>query len=283
MAEHIGPCSTARPADGRQQPPPGRGARGGDVHPRPPGTAPGLICPRGREGRLRHARRAARAAGHRRGGGPPRPAAAGGRARRSSSAAPCGPGARPSRAWPSGSPGASTPSTAPGSPTLAFLASGIEGIKIRLTAKARATRPPPAARAGGGRAAGPARRRSCSASTTRPWSHVVASALERPGPDASGWPSRSPGAAGLATRRRPRRRRVFRGSIVSYASRSSSTCSACPKGRSCREAAEGHGRRAPAGCWEPTWGSPSPAWPGRPSRTAARRHRLPRALSRRAD
>ena len=55
----------------------------------------------------------------------------------SSPAACCARGGRASPAWPSRCRTASTCSMPPGDVTLAFLASGIEGIKVRITARAR--------------------------------------------------------------------------------------------------------------------------------------------------
>ncbi len=104
-----------------------------------------------------------------------------------------------------------------GNPTLAFLASGIEGLKVRLTAKAGseeaarallAVEEPRCARPSDG---------SCSAPTTRTWrapccrSCARRAALWR-------WPSRSRAAS--SRRGSPRCRAqsdVFRGSVVSYA------------------------------------------------------------------
>ena len=60
-----------------------------------------------------------------------------GEERASSPAASCARGAPASPGWPSRSRTASTRSTRPGDVTLAFLASGIEGIKVRITARAR--------------------------------------------------------------------------------------------------------------------------------------------------
>ena len=125
-----------------------------------------------------------------------------------------------SRAWPSGSPPRIAELDRLGDATIAFLASGIEGLKVRLTAKARRRGDRPSdARRRGGRAAGDARRRSCSASTTRRWSSPSPPLLDGARPDPrpgrvghrraasrAGSPT-SPGVSG-----------VFRGSIVSYAS-----------------------------------------------------------------
>ena len=111
-------------------------------------------------------------------------------------------------------------STTLGNPTLAFLASGWRGIKVRLTAKAAtaADADRRCCRAGRPRSRDAARRRSCSASTTRRWSRSCSTCCASGG-SRSAWPSRSPAAwsaarltsvAGASD--------VFRGSIVTYAS-----------------------------------------------------------------
>ena len=177
-------------------------------------------------------------------------------------AARCARGASPSPAWPSGSPTASTSSTAPATPTIAFLASGIEGLKVRITAKAPDEADgPPAARRRGGRAAGllgPI----VFGVDDETMESVVAAALARRGPDARRSPSRSPGADRQPPHRRrrrvrgvPRRRRVLRerGEVR--------------PARRARGAGRVGARRprrwppAPGGCSTPTSASPSPASP----------------------
>ena len=113
---------------------------GAAIIPQTRGTAPGLICPfeyrDARQGGVRGARRPARDEGDARAGGAARPPRRAPATRRSSSS-------RTLRTWGESESGLNerldgviADLDAAGNPTLAFLASGWEGIKVRLTAKA---------------------------------------------------------------------------------------------------------------------------------------------------
>ena len=152
-----------------------------------PGTAPGLICPVGRQGDLRRARRALRDEGDGRAGRPPRPARAGPACRRSSAAARCARGASPSRASPSCWPTASTRSTSVGQPDARLPGQRHRGPQGPHHGQGATTTPrPSAARRRGGRAAGRCSATSCSASTTRRWRPSSVDLLRGAGPDAGG-------------------------------------------------------------------------------------------------
>ena len=156
-----------------QQPAPGHGARGGAHHGPAAGhrARPGLPDrrPRRRPGHLRRAGRALRDEGDGRGHGHPRPAAPGrGQAVIRS---------RTLRTWGQSESGLAEMLAErideldqPGHATIAFLASGIEGLKVRVTAKAATDgrgRPGPGRR--GRPAASRSSATSCSASTTSRW------------------------------------------------------------------------------------------------------------------
>ena len=150
-----------------------------------------------------------------------------------------------------------------GNPTIAFLASGIEGIKVRITAKAPdAADGRRAARRRGGRGAGARRARSCSASTTTTMESAVAELLVERGLTLGlaesltgglvasrlvGVAGRQPMVPGLGGElrlggqaHRPRR-------------------AAGPGGQ--RAGGPRHGDGGRAASWAPTWAWPSPAWP----------------------
>ena len=165
-------------------------------------------------------------------------------------------------------------STRPGNPTLAFLASGIEGIKVRLTAKgADEADGRRAARRRGGARSAPSSATSCSASTTRRWRPSCSSCCGARGPRP--WrlaESVTGGLIGVAAHRRARReRRVPRLDRVLR-----------QRGEVRRaRRARGPGRVARGGRWPWPSGArrrarrrrrpgASPAWPARPSRRASR-------------
>ncbi len=190
---HRAHVHLARSADADEQPAPGRGARGGHRHPRSPARhCSGPDRPGGRgEGDLRRAWRALRDEGDGRWGDPPGPPAARRAMPPPSSAAPCGPGARASRGWPSDWPGASPCSTAPAtrpSPTTPAASRA-----SRSDSRPRAPPPPRPRRSWTRRRprSGPSWAIWSSAWTTRrsstPCSPCCADAGSR-----SGWPSRSP-------------------------------------------------------------------------------------------
>ena len=152
--------------------------------------------------------------------------------------------------------------------TIAFLASGIEGIKVRVTARAatEASRAVPARRRGSGGPPrpGPAARRH-RVRHRRPVDGGGAGRRPAPaGSDPGGRRVADRGAHRLATRRRPggqrvvqgRRRRLRRGRQALGPGRA---------GRTCGDARRRPGRwpRVPAGCSVPTsaWASPGVAGP----------------------
>ena len=161
--------------------------------------------------------------------------------------------------------------------TIAFLASGIEGIKVRITAEAADRR------RGRWRCSTPRRPRcgrrwpigsatSSSASTTRRWRTRSARCCSTRGLTLG---------AGRVAHRWAHRRRVwstcpgasewFRGAIVSY----DTAVKYAVLGRARRTSGRprtrpGRWPTAPAGCSAPTSVSASPAWPARPNRRASR-------------
>ena len=120
---------------------------GATIIPQRTGTAPGLICPLGNKVIYAVPGVPLRDGGDVRPGHPARPARPHGRRRRGERHRQPGAahlGRQRVRDWPSRCRAASTPSTrevdestGAGTVTLAFLASGMEGIKVRITAKAR--------------------------------------------------------------------------------------------------------------------------------------------------
>ncbi|MEZ5176963.1 MAG: CinA family protein [Acidimicrobiales bacterium] len=127
------------PADGGEQPPPGRGA-GGRNRDRRPATRhrPRPHRAGGRQGRLRRARGALRDEGDRGRGDPSRPRAAGGHRLHHRQPHPADLGESES-GLAERLAGRVAVLDGTGNPTLAYLASGIEGIKVRLTAKGATT------------------------------------------------------------------------------------------------------------------------------------------------
>ena len=138
-----------------------------------PGTAPGLICPVGDKVIYAVPGRALRDAGDRDAARScPTCSPAGGHRRRSSARARCARGATSesglAERWRATSP--SSTARGPAAPTLAFLASGIEGLKVRITAKADDEATAAALLDAEERSCGACSATSCSASTTRRWS-----------------------------------------------------------------------------------------------------------------
>ena len=195
---------------------------GATRHRRPAGhrAGPGLPGRRPRtEGHLRRARRALRDEGDDAGRHPARPAAPG-------RGEPAVIRSRTLRTWGESESGLAERLAGRidaldrprATPRIAFLASGIEGLKVRITAKA-ADRRRAEALAGrrGGRGAGDPRADLVFGSTTRPWRASVLDLLGGPGPHARPGRVAHRGAGRVADHRRPGRQRVFRGVVVSYA------------------------------------------------------------------
>ena len=145
---------------------------------------------------------------------------------------------------------ASTRSTQPGNPTIAFLASGIEGLMVRITAKAaRRGSAPRAARRRGGGAARRSSATSCSASTTRRWRSRCGALLEARGLDVGRRRVGHRRADRRAAHRRSRARATCSGArSSSYASDVKFDVLGVPAGPVVSaEAAEADGRRRSAG------------------------------------
>ena len=160
-----------------------------------------------------------------------------------------------------------------GTATIAFLASGIEGIKVRLTARGDSEEHVDgAARRRGGRGARRARRHRLQRRRP-PDGGRGRSAARGAGAARSPSPSRSP----AAWRRRgssnvPGSSEWFKGGVVAYDSQVKFDVLDVPEGPVVSEAAakamaDGVRRAARA----PTSASPPPAWPAPPSRRASRR------------
>jgi nicotinamide-nucleotide amidase len=154
-----------------------------------------------------------------------------------------------------------------GNPTLAFNASGWEGIKVRLTAKA-------ASDTAAQQCWPPGRPRLVHWSATifgvddETMESVVLQLLRERGWSLGLAESVTGGLVAGRITNVPGASEVFRGSVVSYASEVKFDCSVCPTARWSAKPQPPQWPRAPNACWAATWPWPSPASPAPPSRTA---------------
>ena len=145
-----------------------------------------------------------------------------------------------------------------GNPTLAFLASGWEGLKVRLTAKAASAPRPRRSSTSGTPRSAPSSGELVFGVDDDTMESVVLDLLRERGLTLGLAESVTGGlvAARLTGDRRAPATCCAAAVVSATPARSSSTCSACPRARSVTpEAAAAHGRRAPGGCSGPTSGS----------------------------
>ncbi len=262
---------------------------GATDHPPDQGDRPRAHLPGRAQGDLRRPRGALRDVRHVRAGHRPRPAPADGRAGRDHRGhrqpghphlghERVGTGRDPGRPHrrarrPDGEPSAGAGRRRPA--TIAFLASGIEGIKVRVTVRADddADRPPPCSTPRRRRSGASCRGRRGRGLRDRRRGHR---GRRGPGPGRRG-PHPGPGrvahrrAGRLAAGQRARGQPVVPGlgGVVRLGGQVRRP-RACPRARWCPRRRPGPWPTAPAGSSEPTWVCPSPGWPDPTPRTTSR-------------